>query len=92
MIALESRATPHPAMALLSPVLAVALTLITGAGLFAALGLDPLAALRVYVLSPFGDAYSRSELIVKAVPLALIGAGLAVSFRANVWNIGAAGQ
>jgi simple sugar transport system permease protein len=30
--------------------------------------------------------------IVKAIPLALIGAGLAVCFRANVWNIGAAGQ
>ncbi|MDT8343394.1 MAG: ABC transporter permease, partial [Thermohalobaculum sp.] len=53
---------------------------------------DPAEALWVYFVSPFADGYSRAELVVKAVPLALIGAGLAVSFRANVWNIGAAGQ
>ncbi|MEM7237578.1 MAG: ABC transporter permease, partial [Pseudomonadota bacterium] len=68
------------------------MTLLAGALLFAAMGRAPGEALWVYFLSPFSDAYSRAELVVKAVPLALIGAGLAVSFRANVWNIGAAGQ
>jgi ABC-type uncharacterized transport system permease subunit len=33
-----------------------------------------------------------SELALKATPLALCGLGLAVCFRANVWNIGAEGQ
>ncbi|HXF46559.1 MAG TPA: ABC transporter permease, partial [Burkholderiaceae bacterium] len=32
------------------------------------------------------------ELLLKATPLALIAIGLAVGFRANVWNIGAEGQ
>jgi simple sugar transport system permease protein len=92
MIALEPRPRPSAAFSLLSPVIAVALTLLAGAALFAALGHDPAETMRVYFLSPFADFYSRAELAVKAAPLALIGAGLAVCFRANVWNIGAAGQ
>ncbi|MGF1659146.1 MAG: ABC transporter permease [Rubrimonas sp.] len=92
MIALEPRARPSTALSLLSPVIAIALTLVAGAALIAALGRDPGQALWVYFVSPFMDGYSRAELTVKAAPLALIGAGLAVCFRANVWNIGAAGQ
>ncbi|MEM7507271.1 MAG: ABC transporter permease [Pseudomonadota bacterium] len=92
MIALERRPGPSGTMALCSPLLAIGLTLLTGAVMFASIGIEPVEGLRVYFLSPFADGYSRAELVVKAVPLALIGAGLAVSFRANVWNIGAAGQ
>ncbi|MEM7668864.1 MAG: ABC transporter permease [Pseudomonadota bacterium] len=92
MITLVRRAGPSVVMSLCSPVIAIGLTLLAGALMFAAMGRAPGEALWVYFLSPFSDAYSRAELVVKAVPLALIGAGLAVSFRANVWNIGAAGQ
>jgi len=63
-----------------------------GAALFAALGRDPLDALRLFFLEPLRSGYALSELAVKAVPLALIALGLAVCFRANVWNIGAEGQ
>jgi simple sugar transport system permease protein len=79
-------------MAVLSPVLAVALTVVTGAALFAALGVPPLAGLYVFFVEPLASAWSLQELIVKATPLVLIGAGLAVCYRANVWNIGAEGQ
>ena len=89
---LEARAEPSVWMSIASPVIAIGLTLVAGAVLLTALGRDPADALWVYFVSPFTDGYSRAELVVKAVPLALIGAGLAVSFRANVWNIGAAGQ
>ncbi len=92
MITLEPRAAPSRLFSLASPVIAIALTLLASAALMAAMGRDPLAALSVYFISPFQDGYSRAELVVKAIPLALIGAGLAVCFRANVWNIGAAGQ
>ena len=37
-------------------------------------------------------AYFRGQLLVKAGPLILIAAGLAVGFRAGIWNIGAEGQ
>ena len=69
-----------------------ALTLVFGTFLFAALGYDPLRALYVYFVKPLTEAWSLAEIVVKATPLALIGVGLAVVFRANVWNIGAEGQ
>ncbi len=89
---LERRVSPSPALAVLSPVIAMALTVLAGFALFAALGKDPVEAMRIYFLSPFTDAYNRSELLVKAIPLALIGSGLAICFRAGVFNIGAPGQ
>ena len=92
MIRLEPRPAPSALFSALSPVLAVAGALAAAAALLAAMGRDPGETLWVYFVSPFLDAYSRAEIVVKAIPLALIGAGLAVCFRANVWNIGAAGQ
>jgi simple sugar transport system permease protein len=89
---LEPRAEPSALFAALSPVLALVATLIAASLLLAALGRDVGETLWIYFVSPFLDGYSRAELVVKAIPLALIGAGLAVCFRANVWNIGAAGQ
>jgi simple sugar transport system permease protein len=75
-----------------SPLLAVALTLVGGLVVFAALGKDPVEGFRVFFLSPLKDAYGVAELLLKATPLMLIAVGLAVGFRANVWNIGAEGQ
>ena len=88
----EQRAHPSRAMVVLSPVLAMLLTVVVGGILFAARGLPPLPALYVYFIEPVTTLWSIEELIVKATPLVLIGAGLAVCFRANVWNIGAEGQ
>ena len=92
LLRLESRGAVAPSMVYLTPLLAVALTLVCGAVLFAALGFDPLRALHVYFIKPVATVYGLSELVVKATPLALIGVGLALGFRANVWNIGAEGQ
>jgi simple sugar transport system permease protein len=75
-----------------SPLIAVALTLLGGLVVFAALGKNPWEGFRVFFLSPLKDAYGVSELLLKATPLMLIAVGLAVGFRANVWNIGAEGQ
>ena len=89
---LEARTHPSRAMVALSPVIAIALTVVVGGVVFAARGLDPLHALYVYFVEPVMTLWSIEELIVKAAPLVLIGAGLAVCFRANLWNIGAEGQ
>ncbi|MEM6973165.1 MAG: ABC transporter permease [Pseudomonadota bacterium] len=89
---LEPRNEPTLALLILAPVAAVTATLIAGAVMMGLLGRPPLEALYVYFVSPLTDAYTRAEVVVKMVPLALMGAGLAVGFRANVWNIGAAGQ
>ena len=79
-------------MALLSPVLAIALTIATGAIIFAMQGLNPAKAIFVYFLEPLTSVWSIEELIVKAAPLVLIGVGLALCYQARVWNIGAEGQ
>jgi simple sugar transport system permease protein len=79
-------------MVYFAPVLAVALTLIAGVIMFVTLGFDPGRSLYVYFINPLTTVYGWSELAVKAVPLALIGIGLSLGFRANVWNIGAEGQ
>ena len=91
-IELEKRAERSSTMAIASPILAIALTLVTGGLIFAAAGVPPLKGLYVYFVEPLTTLWSIEELIVKATPLALIGVGLSVAYRANVWNIGAEGQ
>ena len=91
-LVLERRPEHSRRMTVLSPVLAIALTVLAGGIVFAARGLDPLHALYVYFVEPVTTLWSIEELIVKTAPLVLIGVGLAVCFRANLWNIGAEGQ
>ena len=96
MLRLEKRPQPSKAWTWATPLLAVALTMVAGGILFALLGKDPFLAIRMIFFDPlfseqFG-AYSRPQLLIKAAPLILIAIGLAIGFRAGVWNIGAEGQ
>ena len=79
-------------MAFASPLLALALTVLTGGIIFALRGDNPFSALYVYFIEPLTALWSIEQLIVKATPLVLIGAGLSVCYLANIWNIGAEGQ
>ena len=92
MFRLETRPEASEAMGYWSPAIAVALTLAGGLIVFAALGKNPVEGFRVFFLSPMRDLNAVAELLLKATPLMLIAVGLAVGFRANVWNIGAEGQ
>jgi general nucleoside transport system permease protein len=89
---LELRGTPSRAMTYLSPLIAIVLTMLLGALLFIVLGKDPLAGLKVFLIDPFNGKRAISELLLKSIPLILCALGLAVCFRANIWNIGAEGQ
>lgn len=89
---LEPRGDPSWSMRIASPVLAGLLTIALGTGLFWLLGKDPAQGLKVFLLEPVRDAYAWSELAVKGTPLLLCALGLAICYRANVWNIGAEGQ
>lgn len=91
-LVLEKRAERSSRMALLSPIIAIVLTLIAGAIIFALRGIDPLHGLYIYFIEPLTQLWSVEQLLVKATPLVLIGVGLAVCYTANVWNIGAEGQ
>ncbi|MGI6245291.1 MAG: ABC transporter permease [Pseudochelatococcus sp.] len=86
------RRPDNPWIAVASPLLAVALTVASGFALFALLGLDPGRTLYEFLVAPLTSFQSLTELGVKGAPLALIATGLAIGFRANVWNIGAEGQ
>ena len=88
----EPRPTPSLAAQVLAPVAAFALTVVFGSIFFLILDLDPFETLHVFLVRPLSSANGVSEWLLKASPLILIGLGLAVGFRANVWNIGAEGM
>ena len=92
MFKLEARANPSTLMSWMSPVLAVLLTVLCGVILFVSLGKNPLTGLAVFFLEPIKDLRGWSEVGIKVAPLLLIAVGLAVCYRANVFNIGAEGQ
>ncbi|HEY3593718.1 MAG TPA: ABC transporter permease [Polyangiaceae bacterium] len=92
MLRLEARPEPSKTMSLVSPLIALGLTLVVGVLLFIILGKDPARGLSMFFIEPLKSGYAISELAVKATPLILIALGLSVCFRANVWNIGAEGQ
>ncbi len=79
-------------MAVLSPLIAIALTVVAGFVIFAANGVDPVGALYVYFIEKLTAWWSIQDLIVKMTPLILIGVGLSLSYLSNTWNIGAEGQ
>lgn len=60
--------------------------------MFHVLGVDPLYAFNRIYMASLGSYYGISETITKSIPLLLCGVGLAVAYKAKVWNIGAEGQ
>ena len=92
MLKLQARPLPSTYWSVASPILALAMTLLLGAVLFATLGKDPVKSLLVFFWEPIKSGYAIGELMVKATPLLLIATGLTIAYRSNVWNIGAEGQ
>ncbi|WP_435311083.1 ABC transporter permease [Primorskyibacter sedentarius] len=96
MLRLEKRPQPSQLWTVVTPILAVFLTMIVGGIMFALLGKPPLEAIKVIFWDPLFHeqfaAYSRPQLLVKAGPLILIAIGLSIGFKAGIWNIGAEGQ
>jgi simple sugar transport system permease protein len=96
VIRLEKRPQPSRLWTVLTPILAVMVTMIAGGALFGVLGADPVEAIRTIFWDPLFHpqfaAFSRPQLLVKAGPLILIAIGLSIGFRAGIWNIGAEGQ
>jgi simple sugar transport system permease protein len=75
------------------PVLAVLLGLATLAFGLQLAGYDATAALTALWQGAFGSWYAvTSATLVRAVPLIVIGLGIAVAFRGGAFNIGAEGQ
>jgi simple sugar transport system permease protein len=73
-------------------ILALILTCIGGSVLFIIYGVAPLKGLEAIFIDPLRTTYGIGEILLKMAPLLLIAQGLAIGFRAQIWNIGAEGQ
>ncbi len=91
-VRMEKRLIPSRWMTLSAPILSLALALLVIAFVFLGYGVSPLLAYKRIFVGAFGSLYGLSETIVKATPLMICGVGLAIAFKALVWNIGAEGQ
>lgn len=80
------------AATLVAPVAALAVAIVLNLALYVVMGRDPAAVVYAMLLEPFLSWASFSEVLLKAGPLLLIAQGLAIGFRAKVFNIGAEGQ
>lgn len=80
---------------LIVPAFAFCAALILGAGVMLATGVDIITIGQSYVAlvrGSVGSIYAVSETLTAAAPLVLAGLGLALGFRAGLFNIGAEGQ
>jgi simple sugar transport system permease protein len=90
-VKIEKRLAVTRSLALLIPVVAFALALITSCLLFLLVGVNPI---HVYVeiaqsLTTFGGAMG---VVALSIPLMLVALGLVIAFAMGFWNIGAEGQ
>jgi general nucleoside transport system permease protein len=72
--------------------MAAVAALIVGMIMLSALGANPLVAYRALLKGAFGTSDALTQTALKAVPIALVGVGICIAFRANVLNIGGEGQ
>ncbi|MEJ2642331.1 MAG: ABC transporter permease [Desulfosarcinaceae bacterium] len=91
-VKISDRSLVKPQHTFLILLLSLAAGLVAISLLFLFFGVNPLFALKKIFVGSFGSAYGFKETITKAIPLILVGAGLALAFRAKFWNIGAESQ
>ncbi len=70
----------------------LALALLLGVIVIAAAGYDPLTAYAALARGALGSTRAMSATVNKAVPIGLCAMGIALAYRAGLWNIGAEGQ
>lgn len=76
----------------LLPFLAVLVAFLIGAIILLLQGVNPLEAYQAMIVGAFGSKNGLADTLVKAIPLMLVGLGIAIAFRGGVINIGAEGQ
>ncbi len=76
----------------LLPLAAVLVAFVIGAFVLLLQGVNPLEAYQAMFVGAFGSKNGLADTLVKAIPLMLVGLGIAIAFRGGVINIGAEGQ
>ncbi|WDM02998.1 ABC transporter permease [Alicyclobacillus cycloheptanicus] len=74
------------------PLLASLFAIVIGGIIVAIIGFNPLVVYGSLVSGAFGNLYNLGSTLSGAVPLILIGLGIAIAFKAGLFNIGADGQ
>ncbi len=77
---------------ILVPFLSLFLALGVGAGLIAAVGINPVEAYSELFDGALGSTVGLTETIAKAIPICLTGLAAAIAFKAKFFNIGGEGQ
>jgi simple sugar transport system permease protein len=92
MLSLQPRGYISTFWSWCSPILALALTALISGGIFALMGRPPILTVYTFLISPLFLPDGLASLAVKAAPLIMMGVGLSLAYRANIWNIGTEGQ
>ena len=93
LLRLEPRLSdPSPAEWAARTALGLTLALLLAALVIALAGYDPQTALSALWRGAFGSLRALAATINKAVPIGLCAMGIALAYRARLWNIGAEGQ
>lgn len=75
-----------------APLLAIAFGAVVASGIILAIGKDPLEVYGLMLRFNLTRSDSVAAIFLKATPLTFAGLAVALSFRANLWNIGVEGQ
>lgn len=92
MIRLERRHSMPRFLKFGVPFLSIMAALVAGGLLLLASGVNPIEVYDAMLSGAFGGRYGLSETLVKTIPLILVGLGVSVAFRMQLWNIGGEGQ
>ncbi|TGE32317.1 ABC transporter permease [Desulfosporosinus sp. Sb-LF] len=77
---------------LVTPFVAIVIAVLIGAGVMLITGHDPFTAYGSLISGAFGSTVNVSNTMANAIPLVLSGLGVAIAFKAGLFNIGAEGQ
>ncbi|GAB6156295.1 ABC transporter permease [Desulfosporosinus burensis] len=77
---------------LVTPFVAIIIAILIGACVMLITGHNPLTAYGALFSGAFGSTVNLSNTLANAIPLILSGLGVAVAFKAGLFNIGAEGQ
>jgi simple sugar transport system permease protein len=77
---------------LVTPLVAIIIAVLIGAGVMLVTGHNPLTAYGALFSGAFGSTVNLSNTLANAIPLILSGLGVAIGFKSGLFNIGAEGQ
>ncbi len=92
LITMDSDMFTRLALNLMTPLIAIAGSIIVGGFVIFLAGVNPILAYHHLLYGAFGTVNNFSETLVKTTPILIAGIGLSISFRSSLTNIGAEGQ